>query len=225
MTLQDLPTGLPAATRTVRQRSRAGVLRLACCASLLAACVPAFAQPANNAPPAASPQLLLTTPSTPTPAPVKVRPIFGDLAELEPGTTVVLDAPATATPGITDRIQALLAKATTLLGTPYRWGGESPENGFDCSGLVGYVYRTVLGMDLPRVSRQMATTGEKVDRTALAPGDLVFFGRRGRVNHVGIYVGEGRFLHAPSRGKDVRVDSMTTGYWGGRFLQGRRVAM
>ena len=112
-----------------------------------------------------------------------------------------------------------------LLGTPYRWGGESPENGFDCSGLVGYVYRTVLGMDLPRVSRQMATTGEKVERTALAPGDLVFFGRRGRVNHVGIYVGEGRFLHAPSRGKDVRVDSMTTGYWGGRFLQGRRVAM
>ena len=225
MTPQDLPTGLPAATRTVRQRSRAGVLRLACCATLLAACVPAFAQPANaTQQPASQQQIVLSTPAA-TPAPVKVRPIFGDLAELEPGTTVVLDTAPVQQPGITDRIQALLAKATTLLGTPYRWGGESPENGFDCSGLVGYVYRTVLGMDLPRVSRQMATTGEKVERTALAPGDLVFFGRRGRVNHVGIYVGEGRFLHAPSRGKDVRVDSMTTGYWGGRFLQGRRVAM
>jgi len=80
-------------------------------------------------------------------------------------------------------------------------------------------------MDLPRVSRQMATSGQKVERTALAPGDLVFFGLRGRVNHVGIYVGEGRFLHAPSRGKDVRVDSLTSTYWSGRFMQGRRVAM
>ena len=71
----------------------------------------------------------------------------------------------------------------------------------------------------------MATTGQQVERTALVPGDLVFFGRRGRVNHVGIYVGEGRFLHAPSRGKDVRVDSLTSSYWSGRFMQGRRVAM
>ena len=98
----------------------------------------------------------------------------------------------------------------SLLGTPYRWGGESTE-GFDCSGLVGYVYRSVLGMELPRVSRQMATTGEAVERSALVPGDLVFFGKRGRVSHVGIYVGEGRFLHAPSRGKDVRVDSLRVG--------------
>jgi cell wall-associated NlpC family hydrolase len=71
----------------------------------------------------------------------------------------------------------------------------------------------------------MATTGEAVERSALVPGDLVFFGKRGRVSHVGIYVGEGRFLHAPSRGKDVRVDSLASGYWSGRYMQGRRVAM
>jgi cell wall-associated NlpC family hydrolase len=152
----------------------------------------------------------------------KVRPIFGDLSEINGEPAV---AAPSANPRLTDRIQGVLSKAMTLLGTPYRWGGESEQGGFDCSGLVGYVYRTVLGMDLPRVSRQMAQSGEQVERAALAPGDLVFFGLRGRVNHVGIYVGEGRFLHAPSRGKVVRVDNLASSYWAGRFMQGRRVAM
>jgi cell wall-associated NlpC family hydrolase len=154
-----------------------------------------------------------------------VRPVFGDLVEANGGDADVVSQAPTKTPGLTDRIQGVLSKAMTLLGTPYRWGGESEQGGFDCSGLVGYVYRSVLGMDLPRVSRQMAQSGEKVDRTALVPGDLVFFGLRGRVNHVGIYVGEGRFLHAPSRGKVVRVDNLSNSYWAGRFMQGRRVAM
>ena len=252
MTPEDLTTGLPAATRTVRQRVGAGVVRILCCAALCAAGAPAFAagiqQTATNAPlvtpssqavvlsasstaaagsatvaTASKPLAAATLPNSPAASTTHVRPIFGDLATLQPGTTIVLDAPAK--PGITDRIQGVLTKAMTLLGTPYRWGGESPENGFDCSGLVGYLYRSVLGVDLPRVSRQMATTGQQIERTALVPGDLVFFGRRGRVNHVGIYVGEGRFLHAPSRGKDVRVDSLTSSYWSGRFMQGRRVAM
>ena len=135
------------------------------------------------------------------------------------------DAPLVAGTPRAGAANEVLFRAMSLVGTPYRHGGNTPEGGFDCSGLVGYVYRSVLGMELPRVSRQMATSGEAVERTALVPGDLVFFGRRGRVNHVGIYVGEGRFLHAPSRGKDVRVDSLATGYWSGRYLQGRRVAM
>lgn len=122
------------------------------------------------------------------------------------------------------RIGTLLQKALTLLGTPYRWGGTDPTRGFDCSGLVGYVFRTALGIELPRVSRDMARSGELVtDRAKLAAGDLVFFGLRGRINHVGIYLGEGRFLHAPSRGKDVSVSSLDQGYWSARFLQARRI--
>lgn len=124
------------------------------------------------------------------------------------------------------RVQDLLRRAFALLGTPYRWGGSSPERGFDCSGLVGYVYRTALGIELPRISRDQANAGQQVaGRAAMAAGDLVFFGRRGRVDHVGIYIGEGKFVHAPSRGKDVMVSSLDEGYWGQKFMQARRVAL
>jgi len=124
------------------------------------------------------------------------------------------------------KVQSILRRAMALLGTPYRWGGTSPDAGFDCSGLVGYVFRTALGIELPRVSREMASqTGNELikDRAALVAGDLVFFGRRGRVDHVGIYVGDGRFLHAPSTGKDVRTDTLLSGYWGDKFMQARRM--
>jgi cell wall-associated NlpC family hydrolase len=220
-------TTAQAATRFLRTRA----FQLLCCAALCATSLSAFAQDSTAGAPAAiagGSTLVASSanalPSNNVPS-THVRPVFGDLAEANGlDTAVVLQAP-NKSPGLTDRIQGVLSKAMTLLGTPYRWGGESEQGGFDCSGLVGYVYRSVLGMDLPRVSRQMAQSGEQVDRTALVPGDLVFFGLRGRVNHVGIYVGEGRFLHAPSRGKVVRVDNLANAYWAGRFMQGRRVAM
>ena len=216
-------TTAQAATRFLRTRA----FQLLCCAALCATSVSAFAQDSTSGAPAAiaTGSTLVSASANASAQSTRVRPVFGDLVEANGGDTAVVVQATTTKPGLTDRIQGVLSKAMTLLGTPYRWGGESEQGGFDCSGLVGYVYRSVLGMDLPRVSRQMAQSGEQVERTALVPGDLVFFGLRGRVNHVGIYVGEGRFLHAPSRGKVVRVDNLSSSYWSGRFMQGRRVAM
>ena len=190
-----------------------GTVRFLCCALLCGASLTAFAQDASD-------QAAVTLPATEASALPS-----GNLSALLASEADLAQAEV-AKPKLSERIQGILSKAVTLLGTPYRWGGTSPEGGFDCSGLVGYVFRTALGVELPRVSREMAKNGELVsDRAALIAGDLVFFGRRGRVDHVGIYVGEGRFLHAPSTGKDVRVDNMSNTYWSGKFMQARRVAM
>ena len=124
------------------------------------------------------------------------------------------------------KANAVLMRAISLVGTPYRYGGNTPEGGFDCSGLVTYVFRDMLDLRLPRTSRELAATqGPRIATDRLAGGDLVFFGSGGQVSHVGIYVGEGRFLHSPSTGKDVRVDSLVTGYWSAKFMQARRVTM
>jgi len=153
------------------------------------------------------------------PASTGDRALFlaGDLTAAKPAT----DASA-AKPG--SGVQSVLKRALALLGTPYRWGGTG-TNGFDCSGLVGYVFKTALGVELPRVSRDMANTGQRVDRASLTAGDIVFFGVHGRrVDHVGIYVGNGQFLHAPRTGKDVMVSRLDQGYWSGKFMEARRVA-
>ena len=131
-------------------------------------------------------------------------------------------AAATESSAKEGRVQQLLKRALTLLGTPYRWGGTTTA-GFDCSGLVGYVFRTALGIELPRVSRDMATRGEKVNRDQLIEGDLVFFSRGKAVDHVGIYIGNGQFVHAPRTGRDVSVSKLD-GYWANHFVSARRVA-
>lgn len=118
----------------------------------------------------------------------------------------------------------VLFLAISLVGTPYRYGGNTPQSGFDCSGLIGYVFREAVQLQLPRTTRELhAMPAEPVHRERLASGDLVFFGQRGRVSHAGIYVGEGRFVHAPSSGGTVRLDALEGPYWRDRFIAGKRV--
>ncbi|WP_425480052.1 C40 family peptidase [Aerolutibacter ruishenii] len=119
---------------------------------------------------------------------------------------------------------AVLMRAISLVGTPYRWGGNTPDGGFDCSGLVNFVYRDVLALNLPRTSRALAEyQGDRIKPERLAAGDLVFFGNRSGVNHVGIYVGEGRFVHAPTTGGTVRLDHLDGHYWRDHYSGARRV--
>ena len=119
---------------------------------------------------------------------------------------------------------AVLMRAIGLVGTPYRYGGNTPESGFDCSGLVTYVFRDMLDVRLPRTSRELADVqGPKIEPRRLAPADLVFFGSRGTVTHVGIYVGEGRFVHAPSTGGTVRLDHLDGAYWRDHYTGAKRV--
>ena len=119
---------------------------------------------------------------------------------------------------------AVLMRAIGLVGTPYRYGGNTPEAGFDCSGLVDYVYRDMLDLHLPRTSRALAAfQGPRIALDRLVAADLVFFGSEAGVSHVGIYVGEGRFVHAPSTGGTVRLDSLSGPYWKDHYTGAKRV--
>jgi cell wall-associated NlpC family hydrolase len=144
-----------------------------------------------------------------------------------------LTPPATPERGVSDEPSAVRAiaageiafAALALVGTPYAAGGSSPERGFDCSGLVAYVYSRALQLNLPRNTFELARTGKSVKTTALEPGDLVFYNTLGRsFSHVGIYLGESRFVHAPSSGGTVRVEDMRASYWSRRFNGARRMA-
>ena len=124
----------------------------------------------------------------------------------------------------TPRAGDLVVGALSLLGIGYRFGGNSPESGFDCSGLVRYVFQTAAGLDLPRRAEEISRFGAPIDARALRPGDLVFYRTlRKAFSHVGIYLGGNRFIHAPSAGGSVRVDDMTQAYWTARFNGARRI--
>ncbi|WP_269506320.1 C40 family peptidase [Burkholderia sp. IMCC1007] len=116
-------------------------------------------------------------------------------------------------------------QAMSLVGVPYRWGGNTPTSGFDCSGLVRYVLGRAADVDLPRTTADMSDRGMSVEPDQIAPGDLIFFNTTGRPHsHVGIYVGKLRFVNAPSTGGTVRLDYLTNPYWAKRFDGIRRVA-
>lgn len=134
-----------------------------------------------------------------------------------------------ARPGIVaPRIEAnpndILFRAISLVGTPYRYGGNTPEGGFDCSGLIGYIFSDVAGARLPRSAADIdRLVAPAVSRKELSGGDLVFFRDGGSVSHIGIYVGEGRFVHAPSRGGTVRLDALDGHYWRQHYSGAKRL--
>lgn len=116
-------------------------------------------------------------------------------------------------------------EAMSLVGVPYRWGGNTPDSGFDCSGLVHYVVLRAAGVNLPRTTADMSSVGMSLDRNELASGDLIFFNTTGRAHsHVGIYVGQGQFVHAPNSGGTVRLENINIPYWSRRIDGIRRVA-
>lgn len=125
---------------------------------------------------------------------------------------------------ITNRASELAVQALSMLGINYRYGGTSPETGLDCSGLVRYVFKEAWGTDLPRTSAEISRVGEKIDKVDLQPGDLVFYNtlRRG-FSHVGIYLGDRKFIHSPSSGGQVRIEDMDVAYWKKRFNGARRI--
>ena len=145
----------------------------------------------------------------------------------ETETTPKLFSSATlssATSVVVDKTESLINNAMQLIGVRYRWGGNTPQSGLDCSGFVRYVFNDTFGFLLPRKSAQMSKVGLEITKEELRPGDLVFFNTmRHAFSHVGIYVGDNKFIHAPSRGKSIRVDDMTKTYWDKRYNGARRL--
>ena len=123
-----------------------------------------------------------------------------------------------------DKAQEVLISALSLTGIQYKYGGNSPATGFDCSGFVRYVFRNAANLSLPPTARAIAQIGKSVKKDELQPGDLVFFNTlKSAFSHVGIYLGDNKFIHAPSKGKTVQVESMQNSYWSSRFEGAQRL--
>jgi cell wall-associated NlpC family hydrolase len=125
---------------------------------------------------------------------------------------------------VSNKASELVVNAMGFLGVPYRRGGNTAETGFDCSGFVRAIYEQSVGLLLPRRAEQQAAATQRIEKNELQPGDLVFFNTMRRAfSHVGIYVGDGKFIHSPKPGAEVRVESLSVSYWQRRFDGARRV--
>lgn len=123
------------------------------------------------------------------------------------------------------KAEEVIMNALSLLGIQYQYGGHSPETGFDCSGFVAYVFKQAANISLPHGARAMSQFGQKISPSELKPGDLVFFNTlKSAFSHVGIYLGNNKFIHAPRSGQNVRVENMNSQYWDSRFNGAVRVA-
>lgn len=152
---------------------------------------------------------------------VFTTPVFADEPPAQPAQPM---GPLAKLHGITSRASELALQAMSMIGIRYRYGGNAPESGLDCSGLVRYVFKQVTGAELPRTSEEISRVGQTVEPNELQPGDLVFYNtlRRG-FSHVGIYLGDNKFIHAPSAGGHVRIERMDISYWKNRFNGARRI--
>ena len=141
-----------------------------------------------------------------------------------PAVAVAPEGSSSFSDAYLESMREVIFYALSMVGINYRWGGTSPQTGFDCSGLVSHVFRQIGGLVLPRDSYAMARLGQPVSADDLKPGDLVFFNTMHRpFSHVGIYLGGKRFVHAPAAGKNVNVVNMTDPYWAKRYNGARRI--
>ncbi len=155
-----------------------------------------------------------------------VAPCFAaEVTENVAGDAIVIVDEASATNSSwQNKAQEIIMNAMSLTGIKYKYGGTSPETGFDCSGFVRYVFNQATNLALPPTARAISQVGKTVSRDELQPGDLVFFNTlKSAFSHVGIYVGDNKFVHAPRPGGAVRVENMQTGYWARRFNGAQRL--
>jgi len=125
---------------------------------------------------------------------------------------------------VTDKASDVVLGALNYIGVRYKYGGNTPDSGLDCSGFVRYVFQDTLNFMLPRRSEEMSQVGERIAKTDLKPGDLVFFNTMRRsFSHVGIYIGGDKFVHAPATGGKIRVETLSESYWSARYNGARRV--
>jgi len=136
-----------------------------------------------------------------------------------PGDSEFLEAPSRLSQ---EQANDITMYAVGLVGTPYRYGGNTPGSGFDCSGLIGHVYQTRAGIAPPRTVSRMQNWGQAISMAGVRSGDLVLFAQNDSVTHAGIYVGGGRFVHAPSTGGDVRLYDLNLKYWSSQQVAFRR---
>lgn len=208
--------------------SQTRIVRLAAFVLAVAAPISSFAQAPLSPQPAAQPgfsldqaaaqyRSLVALPSA-VRFPLAARPALDTDAGVQARMEEVVDRAIYKTPR-----KRLADFALTLRDIRYRRAGRDPSTGFDCSGFTHYVYSKTFGIDLPYDAPSQYLDGEKIARGDLKVGDLVFFGMRNRITHVGIYMGEGRFIHSPSPGKRVRVDELANAYWIKRYAGARRV--
>lgn len=128
--------------------------------------------------------------------------------------------------GSTASTRNLTTYARSLIGTPYKYGGSSPKTGFDCSGFVDYVFQKTAGVSLPHIAREISRHGSPVKSTQLREGDLVFYNTNHEAfSHVGIYLGDDHFIHAPSSGGSVRIEDMSLDYWRKHYNGARRITL